>query len=186
MTRLTKASDLTIVRSLLSNIAEGLVAYGTFESRVGMGAALCESTFYMPMMKIAKHLGWETSVEVPLKNLRAGKTGDLPRVDFYAHRDEYGVGVEVKFVAKFSKSELYPSYESSKLIELEKCRKKDHQKGFRGYRLIIGRSKKIDDVDSFVITRKQIGRLKEETKVMKSVRFDQSGLGYFCLIVRLV
>ena len=57
-----------IVDSLIQSINEALVAYGTLESRIGMGSALCESSFYMPMLKVAKHLAWESQIEIPVKS----------------------------------------------------------------------------------------------------------------------
>ena len=103
-----------IVESLIQSMNEALVAYGTLESRIGMGSALCESSFYMPMLKVAKHLGWESQIEMAVQSLKASKFGDVPRIDFYGHRQGYGVAIELKFKDKFIASEPYPKFEVEK------------------------------------------------------------------------
>ena len=40
--------------SLMSSLCEGLVGYAAYESRAGLGAAMSEVVFYMPVLRIAK------------------------------------------------------------------------------------------------------------------------------------
>lgn len=173
------------IDALLQSFSEGLVAYGTLESRMGMGGALCESSFYMPLLKIAKHLGWKARVELPIKNHRNSGKGDWPRVDFYGYRDGYGIGIEVKFLDKYKKTEPYPDREVKKLNALHEWKKEIHPKGFEGYRLIVGRANKKDEIENFIVCRKD-GKVPEKLTTVKAVQFDQSYLKYYCVVVRLV
>lgn len=173
-----------IVESLIQSMNEALVAYGTLESRIGMGSALCESSFYMPMLKVAKHLGWESQIEVPVQTLKASEFGDVPRIDFYGHRQGYGVAIELKFKDKFIASEPYPKFEVEKFKAIRKLKSKNHVKGFFGFRMIVGRATKkdINNLKWFMIKKS-----KDDSILINTlVHFDHSNLHYYSMTVQLL
>jgi hypothetical protein len=173
-----------IVDYLIQSMNEALVAYGTLESRIGMGSALCESSFYMPMLKVAKHLAWESQIEVPVKTLKASEFGDVPRIDFYGHRAGYGVAIELKFKDKFVLTEPYPKFEVEKFKAIRKLKSKNHAKGFFGFRMIVGRvlKKEIDNLNDYSVKKSKDDRLLVGTHV----HFNRSDLNYYSMIVQLL
>ena len=81
----------SIDTSLLSSLCEGLVGYATYESRAGLGAAMSEVVFYMPVLRIAKHLEWKSRVEFGLPSSEH-RAGDRLRVDFVFERTTKSAG----------------------------------------------------------------------------------------------
>lgn len=173
-----------IVDSLIQSMNEALVAYGTLESRIGMGSALCESSFYMPMLKVAKHLAWESQIEIPVKTLKASEFGDVPRIDFYGHREGYGVAIELKFKDKFVSTEPYPKFEVEKFKAIRKLKSKNHAKGFFGFRMIVGRvlKKEINNLKWYSVKKSKDDSLLIGTHV----QFDDSNLNYYSMTIQLL
>jgi hypothetical protein len=173
-----------IVDSLIQSMNEALVSYGTLESRIGMGSALCESSFYMPMLKVAKHLAWESQIEIPVKTLKASEFGDVPRIDFYGHREGYGVAIELKFKDKFVSTEPYPKFEVEKFKAIRKLKSKNHTKGFFGFRMIVGRvlKKEINNLKWYSVKKSKDDSLLIGTLV----QFDDSNLNYYSMTIQLL
>ena len=173
-----------IVDSLIQSMNEALVAYGTLESRIGMGSALCESSFYMPMLKVAKHLAWESQIEVPVQTLKASEFGDVPRIDFYGHREGYGVAIELKFKDKFVSTEPYPKFEVEKFKAIRKLKSKNHAKGFFGFRMVVGRvlKKEINNLKWYSVKKSKDDSLLIGTLV----HFDDSNLNYYSMTIQLL
>lgn len=170
-----------IYKNLLQSLCEGLVAFGTLESRSGMGNALCESIFYLPLLRISKHRSWTGLLEQPLLSASIGQSGDYPRVDYYGNQGGYGIGIEVKFVDRYSRLGTFSTNELRKLNILATERREDHPNDFRGYRLLIGRAKKSNDIHAY-----RLRSADQELSPCVAIHFKESTLSYFCLAVRVV
>lgn len=170
-----------IYKTLLQSLCEGLIAFGTLESRSGMGNALCESIFYLPLLRICKHRSWTGLLEQPVSTTSNGNAGDSPRVDYYGKQGGFGIGIEVKFVDQYSRLGTFSSNELRKLNTLATDRRDDHPNGFRGYRLLIGRAKRSSDVHAY-----RLRSADQELTPCVAIHFKESTLSYFCLAVRVV
>lgn len=128
-----------ISRSFIRSLCEGLIGYLTYESRCGMGGAMCEAILYPPALRIAKHLGWSARVEFPTARALPDGLGDFPRVDLVARRDTTFVAIEFKWFDANGTMPRFSDKEKNKLKHLARVTKRGGFKNYYGYQLLVGR-----------------------------------------------
>jgi hypothetical protein len=179
-----------IDESLMRNLCEGLVGYGSFESRAGLGSAMSELVFYMPTLRIAKHLQWQTRVEYEAAYEKNSK-GDKPRVDFAFKRSakstgSHGVIIEMKWNPPFLKKDTAIKLLDSEWDKFQFLKKSKEWKSldnFSAWQLVLGRKKsiKIDPAELKLIN------LKKDLNCLPEFSFStDSGLQYYCNAYRVI
>jgi hypothetical protein len=179
-----------IDESLMRNLCEGLVGYGSFESRAGLGSAMSELVFYMPTLRIAKHLQWQTRVEYEAA-YKENPKGDKPRVDFAFKRKSsttgsHGVIIEMKWNPPFLKKDTAIKLLDSELDKFQFLKKSKEWKSldhFSAWQLVLGRKKsiKIDPAELKLIDS------KNKMEWWPDVSFStDSGLQYYCNAYRVI
>jgi len=180
----------SIDTSLMSSLCEGLVGYATYESRAGLGAAMSEVVFYMPVLRIAKHLEWKSRVEFGLPNTEH-RAGDKSRVDFVFDRETKSSGrdglvIEMKWEPKVMKGAKIHLLESewTKLQMMKESATRAKVEHYSAWQLVLGRKgiSKVLDPENLLLQRKETGQ-KWRREICISAR---TGLGYFCNAYRVI
>ena len=180
-----------IDESLMRNLCEGLVGYGSYESRAGLGSAMSELIFYMPTLRIAKHLQWQTRVEYEAAYEENSK-GDKPRVDFAFKRNSastgsHGVIIEMKWNPPFLKKDKAIKLLDSEWDKFKFLKKSKNWKSldnFSAWQLVLGRKISINRQDPSEI---RLINSKKNLDLPPDISFStDSGLQYFCNAYRVI
>lgn len=180
-----------IDESLMRSLCEGLVGYGSFESRAGLGSAMSELVFYMPALRIAKHLQWQTRVEYEAA-LEKSTRGDKSRVDFAFKRNSnstgsHGVIIEMKWNPPFLRKDTairLPDSEWDKFQFLKKSKEWKSLDNFSAWQLVLGRKNLFDHQNP---TDLRLINLKHNIDLLPEISFStDSGLQYFCNAYRVI
>ena len=174
----------------MSSLCEGLVGYATYESRAGLGAAMSEVVFYMPILRIAKHLEWKSRVEFGLPSLE-NRAGDKSRVDFAFEREtkssgRHGLVIEMKWEPKAKKGAKIDLLESEwdKMQMMKESAIRAKVEHYSAWQLVLGRRgiSKVPDPEKLLLQRKETGKdWQPEVRVSMN-----AGLGYFCNAYRVI
>ena len=180
----------SIDNSLMRSLCEGLVGYATYESRAGLGPAMSEVVFYMPVLRIAKHLEWKSRVEFGLPSSEH-RAGDKSRVDFVFARTtksagRHGLVIEMKWEPKVKKGTKVNLLESewTKMQMMKESATRAKVEHFSAWQLVLGRKglSKVPDPEKLLLQRKETG---QEWPPEVSIAAT-SGLGYFCNAYKVI
>jgi len=180
-----------IDESLMRNLCEGLVGYGSFESRAGLGSAMSELVFYMPTLRIAKHLQWQTRVEYEAA-YKENSAGDKPRVDFAFKRNSsatgsHGVIIEMKWNPPFLKKDTAIKLLDSEWDKFQFLKRSKEWKSldnFSAWQLVLGRKKSICKIDP---NNLKLLNSKNDLNLQPNISFStNSGLQYYCNAYRVI
>lgn len=180
----------TIDASLMSSLCEGLVGHAAYESRAGLGAAMSEVVFYMPVLRIAKHLDWKSRVEFGLPNTKH-RVGDKSRVDFVFDREtksagRHGLVIEMKWEPKVMKGAKIHLLESewTKLLMMKDSAARANVEHYSAWQLVLGRKGicKVPDPEKLLLQRKETGQEWPSEVCIHAT----TGLGYFCNAYRVI
>lgn len=128
-----------ITQSLIRSLCEGLVANMTYESRCGMGNAMSEHLLYLPALRIAKHMKWDTRIEYATSKINANLRGDYPRIDFVAKRDQTLVAIELKWKEADGSKLTLLGTELKKFNQFRQLAMSESIQEINCYQLVVGR-----------------------------------------------
>jgi hypothetical protein len=180
----------SIDTSLMGSLCEGLVGYATYESRAGLGAAMSEVVFYMPVLRIAKHLEWKSRVEFGLPNSEH-RAGDKSRVDFVFEREtksagKHGLVIEMKWEPKVKKGAKINLLESewTKMQMMKESAARAKVEHFSAWQLVLGRKgiSKVLDPSNLSLQRDDAVPVGPPEVCFQTT----AGLGYFCNAYRVI
>ncbi len=166
------------------------MGFATYESRAGLGAAMSEVVFYMPLLRIAKHLEWKSRVEFGLPSSEH-RAGDKSRVDFVFVRtsksgDRHGLVIEIKWEPKVKKGAKVNLLESewTKMQMLKESAARANVEHYSAWQLVLGRK----GISKVVAPKKMLLQLtKTEQEWAPTVCIEAtSGLGYFCNAYKVI
>ena len=160
------------------------MGYATYESRAGLGAAMSEVVFYMPVLRIAKHLEWKSRVEFGLPNSEH-RAGDKSRVDFVFARTtksagRHGLDIKMKWEPKVKKGTKVNLLESewTKMQMIQESAIRAKVEHYSAWQLVLGRKSlsRVSDLKKLLLKRKETEQKWEPTVCTEAT----TGLGYFC------
>jgi hypothetical protein len=152
---------------------------------------MSELVFYMPTLRIAKHLQWQTRVEYEAA-FKKNTKGDKPRVDFAFKRNSkssgsHGVIIEMKWNPPFLKKDTAIKLLDSEWDKLQFLKKSKEWKSldnFSAWQLVLGRKKSISKIDP---TKLKLINSKNDMEWCPDISFStDSGLQYFCNAYRVI